>query len=120
MLRTAGLHPPYRKARPCASTPRSPQTPAGYYEGDLVPPSAGLPPASHRELFRTHAPPKPLVTEGLDGGTRFGRPAGYSMTATGTGATIGAAARVRRSFRKVRPRNTADANNAVMPIAPKA
>ena len=50
MLRTAGLHLPSRKARPRASTPRSPRTPAGYYKGDLVPPSAGLPPASHREL----------------------------------------------------------------------
>jgi hypothetical protein len=50
MLRTAGLHLPWRKARPRASTPRSPQTPAGCYKGALVPPSAGLPPASHREL----------------------------------------------------------------------
>src|SRR4029077_11221232 len=50
MLRTAGLHLPMRKARPRASTPRSPQTPAGYYKGDLVPPLAGLPPASHRQL----------------------------------------------------------------------
>jgi len=50
MLRTAGLHLPCWKARPRASTPRSPQTPAGYYKGDLVPPSTGLPPASHREL----------------------------------------------------------------------
>ena len=50
MLRTAGLHLPIRKARPRASTPRSPQTPAGYYKGVLVPPLAGLPPASHREL----------------------------------------------------------------------
>jgi len=45
MLRTAGLHLPCWKARPRASTPRSPQTPAGYYKGDLVPPSTGLPPA---------------------------------------------------------------------------
>src|SRR5262249_51895691 len=50
MLRTAGLHLPLRKARPRASTPRSPRTSAGYYKGDLVPPLAGLPPASHREL----------------------------------------------------------------------
>ena len=41
---------PIRKARPRASTPRSPRTSAGCYEGALVPPSAGLPPASHREL----------------------------------------------------------------------
>src|SRR5207248_6627087 len=50
MLRTAGLHLPCWKARPRASTPRSPQTPAGYYKGDLVPPLTGLAPASHREL----------------------------------------------------------------------
>ncbi len=50
MLRTAGLHPPKWRARPRASTPRSPQTSAGYYKGDLVPPLAGLAPASHREL----------------------------------------------------------------------
>ena len=50
MLRTAGLHLPCWKARPRASTPRSPQTPAGYYKGALVPPLTGLPPASHREL----------------------------------------------------------------------
>src|SRR5206468_825673 len=42
-----------KRARPRAPTPRSPQTPAGCYEGDLVPPSAGLAPASHRELDRT-------------------------------------------------------------------
>jgi hypothetical protein len=50
MLRTAGLHPPSRRARPRASTPRSPRTPAGCYKGALVPPLAGLTPASHREL----------------------------------------------------------------------
>ena len=48
-----------KRARPRATTPRSPRTPAGYYEGALVPPSAGLPPASHRELQDTRgaAPP---------------------------------------------------------------
>ena len=39
-----------KRARPRAPTPRSPRTPAGYYKGDLVPPLAGLAPASHREL----------------------------------------------------------------------
>src|SRR6266849_5052313 len=39
-----------KRARPRASTPRSPQTSAGCYKGDLVPPLAGLAPASHREL----------------------------------------------------------------------
>src|SRR6266851_3192557 len=39
-----------RRARPRATPPRSPRTPAGYCEGDLVPPSTGLAPASHREL----------------------------------------------------------------------
>ena len=38
------------RARPRASTPRSPRTPAGCYKGGLVPPLAGLSPASHREL----------------------------------------------------------------------
>jgi hypothetical protein len=56
MLRTAGLHPPERRARPRASTPRSPQTPAGCYEGDLVPPSAGLAPASRLELSGRSSP----------------------------------------------------------------
>src|SRR5882762_6250706 len=59
MLRTAGLHLPVRKARPRASTPRSPHTPAGYYKGHLVPPLAGLPPASHRELQDTRAQRSP-------------------------------------------------------------
>src|SRR5206468_606490 len=39
-----------KRARPRASTLRSPQTSAGCYKGVLVPPLAGLPPASHREL----------------------------------------------------------------------
>ncbi len=39
-----------RRARPCVSTPRSLRTPAGCYKGALVPPLAGLAPASHREL----------------------------------------------------------------------
>src|SRR5712692_5254564 len=55
------------RARPRASTPRSPQTPAGCYKGDLVPPLAGLPPASHRELSgRTgpQAPPTRLCRAG--------------------------------------------------------
>src|SRR5262245_6239700 len=39
-----------KRARPRASAPRSLRTPAGYYKGDLVPPLAGLAPASHREL----------------------------------------------------------------------
>ena len=39
-----------KKARPRASTPKSPQTLAGCYKGGLVPPLAGLPPASQREL----------------------------------------------------------------------
>jgi uncharacterized repeat protein (TIGR01451 family) len=59
MLWTADLHLPCRKARPGASTLRSPLTPAGCYKGVLVPPLAGLPPASHRELFRTHGPQAP-------------------------------------------------------------
>ena len=45
-----------RGARPRASTPRSPQTPASCYKGDLVPPLAGLPPASHCGLLRTRLP----------------------------------------------------------------
>jgi hypothetical protein len=39
-----------RRARPRASTPRSPRTPTGYYKGALVIPLTGLTPASHREL----------------------------------------------------------------------
>jgi hypothetical protein len=46
ILRTAGLHPPKWRARPHASTPRSPCTSVGCYKGDLAPPLAGLPPAS--------------------------------------------------------------------------
>ena len=42
--------PSSQRARPRASTPRSPRTPAGCYKGGLVPPSAGLAPASRREL----------------------------------------------------------------------
>jgi hypothetical protein len=38
-----------RRVRPRATTPRSPRTPAGCYKGALVPPSAGLAPASRRE-----------------------------------------------------------------------
>ena len=38
------------RARPRASTPRSRATPAGCYEGGSVPPLAGLPPASRRQL----------------------------------------------------------------------
>src|SRR5439155_19058196 len=49
ILRTAGLHPP-KQGSTRASTPRSPRTSAGCYDGDFVPPSAGLAPASHREL----------------------------------------------------------------------
>ena len=66
MLRTAGLHLPLRKARPRASTPRSPQTPAGCYKGALVPPLAGLPPASHRELSGCTGcrPPPPVAPVG--------------------------------------------------------
>src|SRR5262245_42092829 len=45
------------RVRPRASTPRSPRTPAGCYNGDSVPPLAGLAPASHREL--QDAPPTP-------------------------------------------------------------
>ena len=50
MLRTGGLHPSRGRARPRASTPGSPLTPAGCYKGGLVPPLAGLAPASRREL----------------------------------------------------------------------
>jgi len=39
-----------KRARPRAPPPRSPRTPAGYYKGALVPPLAGLAPATHREL----------------------------------------------------------------------
>ena len=49
MLRTGELHPP-EEGSTRASTPRSPRTPAACYKGALVPPLAGLPPASHREL----------------------------------------------------------------------
>src|SRR6266568_6662748 len=54
--------------------PRSPRTSAGYYKGDLVPPLAGLAPASRRELqdamsgrlFRTpHPDPLPARGEGV-------------------------------------------------------
>lgn len=63
MLRAGGLHTLLLRARSRVSTPRSPRTPAGCYKGGLVPPSAGLSPASHRELpgHDAHQQPPPMA-----------------------------------------------------------
>jgi hypothetical protein len=49
MLWTASLHPP-EEGLTSRYTPRSPRMPTGCHVGALVPPLAGLAPASHREL----------------------------------------------------------------------